>query len=986
MDRRFARLPLLTEKEDLILMHQYLHRLVRTIAACLACLLFPAMAVGQQTPNILFIISDDHAWTDYGFMEHPQIETPNLDRLAGQSAVFTRGYVPTALCRPALATLITGLYAHQHKISGNDPALLPEMIGPNRVVGEPEEYRELRARLISHLDQHPTIPKLLAARGYVSHQSGKWWEGNFRRGGFTAGMTRGFPEPGGRHGDDGLKIGREGMQPLFDFIDQAAENKQPFFAWYAPFMPHTPHNPPQRLFDKYKQKGIESDPIARYYAMVEWFDETCGDLLGHLERRQLRQDTLIVYVGDNGWIQLPNANGFAPRSKQSANEGGTRQPIMFSWPGTIQSGSRDEQLCSSVDIVPTALAAAGAEIPANLPGINLLDILRSGAATPRREVFGETFAHDIADIDDPEASLLYRWVIEGRWKLLLTYDGKVGRLGRHHLQTERRPQLYDLLQDPHEERNLAADQPEIVERLAEKIRAWWPVTRRQVQTTFVNENPGEENLSETKPVGPRRPNVLFIAIDDLNDWVGCLGGHPLAKTPHLDALAARGTLFTNAHCQSPLCNPSRTSVLLGLRPTTTGIYGLEPWFRELSEWRDRVTLPQHFANHGYQTLAAGKIFHAGTGGPRRADDRLEQQADEFQVRGPTPGIGIRPAAKLIPPTPMGNHVLMDWGVFPHRDEDKGDYQVASWAVEQIQAADQDQPFFLAAGFFLPHVPCYATQQWFDLYPDDDSLLPEIDESDRDLTPRFSWYLHWKLPEPRLDWVRENQQWRNLVRSYLACSSFIDAQVGRVLAALEEAGLAENTIVVVWSDHGYHLGEKLITGKNSLWERSTRVPLLFVGPGVLSGQRCAEPVELLDIFPTLSALCQLPLPENLEGLSLHPQLQDAAAKRQRPALTSHNQGNHGVRSERYRYIRYADGSEELYDHATDPSERLNLLAATEARNKIDLEAILKEHRRWLPQIDSPPATGSAHRILTYDPIADEANWQGQPIRRLDAIPK
>ncbi|MHB0957190.1 MAG: sulfatase [Pirellulaceae bacterium] len=480
-----------------------------------------------------------------------------------------------------------------------------------------------------------------------------------------------------------------------------------------------------------------------------------------------------------------------------------------------------------------------------------------------------------------------------------------------------------------------------------------------------------------------RPNVLFIAIDDQNDWLGHLGGHPLAKTPHIDRLAARGTAFLNAHIQSPLCNPCRTSLMLGLRPTTTGIYGLAPWFRNVPAWKDRVTLPQHFAAHGYRTLATGKIYHGGTGGGGGAKAKPGGQAavpPEFQIAGTAGGIGATPEKKLIPPTPMGNHPLMDWGVFPHRDEDKGDYQVATWTVEQIRSAPRDQPFFLAAGFFLPHVPCYTTQQWFDLYPDDDSVLPVIREDDRADTPRFSWYLHWELPEPRLKWVIENNQWRNLVRSYLACTSFVDAQIGRILDALEEAGLADNTIVVVWGDHGWHLGEKGITGKNTLWDRSTRVPLVFAGPGVKAGQRCTQPAELLDIYPTLLELCGLPSRTDIEGLSLAPQLRDAAARRERPAITSHNQGNHGIRSERWRYIRYADGSEELYDMQNDPQEWTNLAGQPE------FGTVIEEHRKWLPKIDEPPAPGSASRVLTYDASTDEAVWEGKPVTRSDPVPE
>lgn len=499
----------------------------------------------------------------------------------------------------------------------------------------------------------------------------------------------------------------------------------------------------------------------------------------------------------------------------------------------------------------------------------------------------------------------------------------------------------------------------------------------------------------TQPAHAEKPNVLFIAIDDQNDWIGHLGGHPMAKTPHLDALAERGTTFLNAHCNAPLCNPSRTSLLIGLRPTTTGIYGLSPWFRTVPGFEDRVSLPQHFAASGYETLAVGKIFHAGSGAPGaggkgkgkskgKGNEGLAapEEPVEFQVRGPNTGIGAKPPKKLIPPAPMGDHPAMDWGVWPPNNDDtqKGDYQAASWAIEKIEASQPDKPFFLATGFFLPHVPCYATQKWFDLYPDDDSVLPGIKRDDRDDTPRFSWYLHWSLPEPRLKWVEENHQWRNLVRSYLACTSFVDAQIGRVLEALEKKGLADNTIVVVWGDHGWHLGEKGITGKNTLWDRGTKVPLIFAGPGVKAEQRCSQPAELMDIYPTLIELAGLPARDDLEGLSLVPQLRGAATKRERPAITSHNQGNHGVRSENWRYIHYADGSEELYDMRKDPQEWTNL-AADPA-----FAEVIAEHKKWLPKIDLPPAPNSASRVLTYDAATDEAIWEGTTVKRTDPIPE
>lgn len=474
---------------------------------------------------------------------------------------------------------------------------------------------------------------------------------------------------------------------------------------------------------------------------------------------------------------------------------------------------------------------------------------------------------------------------------------------------------------------------------------------------------------ETRP-----PNVVFIAIDDLNDWLGCMKTHPMVKTPHIDALAARGTLFTNAHCSSVLCNPSRTSVMIGLRPTTTGIYGLKPWFRDVPEFADHATLPQHFANHGYRTLTTGKIHHEWRR-PGPNDKHIE-----FEVAGPAGGLGARPPKKLIGDTPFGNHNLMDWGVWPPDNDDTktADYQVAKWAAKQISSPPEgdDRPFFLAAGFFFPHVPCYATQKWFDLYPDDESILPIIPENDRADTPRSSWWIHWALPEPRLRWLQENNEHINLVRSYLACISFIDSLVGTIVAAVDESGQADNTIIVLWSDHGYHLGEKDISGKNTLWARSTRVPLLFAGPGITPSQVSNRPAELLDMYPTLSELAKLPAPaHDLEGLSLIPQLRDANAPRDRPALSNHNQGNHAVITEDWRFIRYVDGAEELYDVRNDPHEWTNLATAR--------PEIRDELRKHLLVIDRGPAPGSAHRILTY--FDDVPVWEGRPIGKNDPIP-
>ena len=403
-------------------------------------LLFNAIATGtsaERPPNVVLIVSDDQAWTDYGFMGHPLIQTPNLDRLAMESLLFTRGYVPTSLCRPSLMTMVTGLYPHQHRVAGNDPPKGTD-----------------RKAMLKHVRQLPTVMKALSARGYQCLQTGKWWEGNFKEGGFTHGMTHGDPQRGGRHGDDGLKIGRQGMRPIFDFVDQAGD--LPFFIWYAPLLPHSPHTPPERLFNKYREK-TPSDHVARYYAMCEFFDETVGELLAFLDVKKLRENTLIVYVTDNGWIQNPDSPQFAPRSKRSPYDGGIRTPIMFRWPGRVTAKRDEVSLVSSIDLAPTILAACGAAPAESLPGLNLLS---AEDQLTNRSLFGEIFAHDVADIDQPAASLQFRWCISDDWKIIIPRGSDS-------------PELFQIKTDPLEKQNVAPQQSDVVKQITEKMNAWW---------------------------------------------------------------------------------------------------------------------------------------------------------------------------------------------------------------------------------------------------------------------------------------------------------------------------------------------------------------------------------------------------------------------------------------------------------------------------------------------------------------------------------
>lgn len=420
---------------------------MKRIAIALGLVLATGLPAAAAPPNVVLILGDDQAWTDFGFMGHPAIQTPHLDRLAAESATFSRGYVPTSLCRASLASIITGLSPHQHHITSNDPPQAP-----------PAERQAMRERMIRYMDQAETLPRWLGRAGYISFQAGKWWEGAPARGGFTAGMTHGDPQRGGRHGDVGLEIGRKTMQPVFDFIDGAGD--RPFFLWYAPMLPHQPHNPPDRLLAKYRDRA-ESIHLARYWAMCEWFDETCGELLAHLDRRGLREKTIVVFAVDNGWIQEPETATFAPKSKRSPYDGGLRTPILVRWPGTVEPRRDDVTAVSSLDLAPTILAACGLPVPASLPGVNLLD---RRAVEARPAVQGAIFSHDAVEIDDPARNLQFRWCVEGWRKLILPQSGAAAQGG---------PELYDLRSDPHETKNLADDEPERVAELRRRLDNWW---------------------------------------------------------------------------------------------------------------------------------------------------------------------------------------------------------------------------------------------------------------------------------------------------------------------------------------------------------------------------------------------------------------------------------------------------------------------------------------------------------------------------------
>ena len=428
----------------------------------------------------------------------------------------------------------------------------------------------------------------------------------------------------------------------------------------------------------------------------------------------------------------------------------------------------------------------------------------------------------------------------------------------------------------------------------------------------------------------KRPNVLFIAIDDLNDWVGCMGGNPRAITPNIDRLAAKGLLFTNAHCAAPACNPSRASLMTSIRPSTSGVYlNSNPWRPVMPE---AVTLTQHFMQNGYQAIGRGKIFHGSF--PDAAS------WNEYTKKGGDP----KPPHKPMSDLKRTGH--FDWGALPEDETQMDDYKVATWGAEFL-GQEHDAPFFLATGFFKPHLPWYAPQKYFDMHPLDTIQLPNVKDDDLDDIPEAGR----KMAKPQGDHrkVTEAHEWKKAVQAYLACGTFVDEQVGRVIDALENGPNRDNTIICLWTDHGWHLGEKLHWRKFALWEEATRTPLIFVAPGVTKpGTRCSRPVSLLDIYPTLSQLCGLPIRPECEGRSLTALLKNPDGPRKQPAVTTHGFKNHSVRTEDWRYIQYADGSEELYDEKADPMEWTNLADKPEfAAKKVELA-------KWLPEINTPEA--------------------------------
>lgn len=451
-----------------------------------------------------------------------------------------------------------------------------------------------------------------------------------------------------------------------------------------------------------------------------------------------------------------------------------------------------------------------------------------------------------------------------------------------------------------------------------------------------------------------RPNILMISVDDLNDWATCLSGKSWVKTPNIDRLAEMGILFTNAHCVAPLSGPSRAAIFSGMLPSNSGNYFqiADTNIKKSNEKSAQITfLPEYLANNGYKTMGVGKIFHQG--------DRMglfQEFNPIFHEMAFGPYLPNRRKAKYDPEKfYKGGKTSTDWSPIDIENEEMHDYKAATWAIDRLNENHED-PFLLSVGFVRPHVPWYVPQEWFDLFDINDMVTPPYKADDLDDVPQISRDLHDMPMMPQTEWLIESGEWKHMIHAYVACMAFMDAQVGRVLDALEKSEYADNTIIVLWSDHGYHLGEKGRTCKHSLWQRATHVPFIVAGLDIERGQRCDAPITTLDIYPTLLDVCDMPANKLNDGNSIVPLIDNVDSKWGNAAITQYGLGNNSIYYGDYHYIQYSDGESELYNVKSDPNEWDNITADPQYKS------VKAKMKKFLPK---SYADYSQHTIVAGD---------------------
>ena len=893
-------------------------------------------AASSEQPNIVLIISDDQDNEHLGFMGNPVVRTPNWDRLAEQGTVFTTCHLTASRCRPSLASLLSGRLPHQSGIYANYHK--ERTGGNNDIDGE------------KMLDPKNSLPRLLAKAGYATYGSGKYWEGEARAMGFTHGLgqRRRFGE-----------FARKGQAELFSFIDENAGEK-PMFVWWAPLMPHTPHNPPKQFLEMFDPGDI---PVPDYItrenreeflkkehlslAMEAWTDDEFGKLRAKLEEKGEDANTLYVFLIDNGWC-----NGLP--AKGSVFEKGVRTPVFFSQPGRIPEGVRRKDLISSLDIYPTILSYAGAEVPESAEGKNLREAIETDSPVGRDKLFGAIYPTAGTNNGREPASDVYAlYVRTEKWKYVYyTRDIQGAVAGRpfklHHILAEaplRRKgdeNLFNLDEDPYELRDLSgeAGRQDQLRGFKREVFDWW---KRTGGSAIPTETDSSAAPVVDSGVGSKRsrPNILFIASDDLRPELGCYGaGH--MKTPNLDRLAASGVRFTNHYVQVATCGASRHALLTSLRPVSEVDYRNGPFKAHARELAARPTESffHLLKQNGYHTASIGKISHqkwdCSIDLPRSWSEILDQDGAElpsgFDWPESTETKTSRSRRERYPAFARegGDEVYPD-GVNAER------------VVKAIgRLKNGDKPFAIGVGFIKPHLPFSAPRKYWDLYDPDELPAAAHPDIPAGIDPAISLHPSFELVgqyRRELSDLDSEEYRRHLKHGYCAAVSYMDAQVGKLLDALDENGLSDNTIVMLWGDHGWHLGDHGTWGKHTAFEKALRSPLIVRMPGGAVNRACGAMIESVDIYPTVAAMCDLTPPRGLAGENFSHLLKNPAADGPTEAFGYHVPWASGLknppfcktlRTPRYRFSVWTTviGSGEivqveLYDHESDPEESHNL---------------------------------------------------------------
>ena len=923
-------------------------------ALWLAALCLTTCVAGAQQPNIVVILTDDQGYADISMNPHhgEEVSTPHMDALAAEGVVFSQGYTSGAVCSPTRAGLMLGRYQHRVGVytagdggRGFDPKLpiFPRFLPPGYQsaaigkwhLGLDDDYPELKWHAMSR--GFGECYKFMGRGGHSyfdlrSDSVGKFAHPLYRN--------------KQRINDEGYLTNRL-TEEAVAFIDR--NKARPFFLYLAYNAVHAPPEAPQADIAEFRKRfpGI-SEKRAILMAMLRHLDNGVGEVVGKLKKEGLFENTLLFFLTDNGGSKAMQANNSPLRGfKGSFYEGGIRTPFFASWPKRFAGGRKLDVPVISLDILPTALEAVGAtvssEVENQFDGKSLLPLLT-----------GESHKHHNT-LYWSQGAKTGEWAVRrGDWKL----HGNKASL-----------QLFNLAEDPAEKQDLSAERPEQVKELRSAFDDWLkpmadPITggakrwvkgageetsnlqkeRAERRNTRKKRQGGESDPgAKLKPEIPKPnipKNVLLIVCDDLNTHVST-SGYDHIHTPALDSLAAAGMNFGRAYCQYPVCGPSRASFLSGLYPMSTGVLDNKTDIRTTRA--GTVSLPECFKQAGYWTGAVGKIFHDVKLDPGETswDKVLRFQNDELPMVTP-----IREAFEAEHGSieqgearRLWNQKYMSLGTQTRgqeqpgygrsglRDEQHKDgknvRQIVTWLEQQ---AHGDKPFFMACGIQKPHVPFLAPDAYFAMYPKKDLTLIPARADFWDQAPRMAMVKRYLGFGFELG-VENDALRREHMQAYHSCISFIDAQIGLVLAALKRSGHWDDTIVILISDHGYQLGEHFMWGKVTLFEACARVPMLIRVPGrTRLGSSSDGLVELVDLFPTLTDLCGIKAPEDVQGRSLVPMLTDPTHPGKDvvfTVVTRRDQLGRAIRTQRWRYAAWPKG-EELYDLQSDPAENTNLV--------------------------------------------------------------